>query len=99
MATYSATHSKSFTMVASTVDTVTLTGTGKAIRFINTAGKAHIFFTVAQPGATPTTPTVSGDNCFVTLDTAITDFPWSGNGCVVSMITSGTPAVTVSLVG
>lgn len=99
MATYTASQAKTITMVASTVDTVTLTGTGKFIRFIQSAGKTHVYYTVEQPGGTPATPTVAGDNCYITIDTAIHDHPWSGNGCVLKLITSGTPTLTIQLLG
>lgn len=100
MATYSASRSKYITLVANTVDTVTLTGTGNSIRVITTAGTSHAYFTVAPTGQTPTTATVAGDNTYASVhgNPGYIDIPWNGGGAVVSIISSGTPTVGVMLV-
>lgn len=100
MATYSASRSKYITLVANTVDTVTLTGTGNSIRVITTAGTSHAYFTVAPTGQTPTTPTVAGDNTYASVhgNPGYIDIPWNGGGAVISIISSGTPTVGVLLV-
>lgn len=98
MATYTASQAKTITLVSSTVDTVTLTGTGKTIRFVATSNKGHVYYTLAQPSQTPPNPTVAGDDCFVTSDTTVHDHPWTNNGCVVKVIASGTPTITIALI-
>lgn len=100
MATYSASQAKYATLVANTVDTITLTGTGSAIRFFTTSGTAHAYFTLAPTGQTPATPTVAGDDTYVTAHGApgYVDIPWNGGGAVVKIISSGTPTVGVMLI-
>lgn len=100
MATYSASSSKYVTLVANTVDTITLTGTGTSIRFVTTSGTSHAYFTVAPLSQTPTTPTVAGDNTYVTVhgNPGYIDIPWNGAGAVVSIISTGTPTIGVMLI-
>jgi len=100
MATYSASNSKYITLVANTVDTVTLTGTGNVIRFVTTSGTSSAYFTVVPTGQTPTAATVAGDNTYVTVHAApgYIDIPWNGGGAVISIISSSTPTVGVILV-
>lgn len=100
MATYSASQAKYATLVSNTVDTITLTGTGKSIRFVTTSGTSHAYFTVAPTGQTPATPTVAGDDTYVTVHSApgYVEIPWNGGGAVIKIISSGTPTIGVMLV-
>lgn len=99
MATYSASHAKTITCVANQVDTITLTGSGGELHFAQTSS-TPIYFTVGQPGTVPATPTIAGDDCFGIMNGNNSDnFPWSGNGCVIKLITAGTGVVTFALHG
>jgi hypothetical protein len=100
MATYSASQSKYATLVANTVDTITLTGTGNILRLLTTAGTSHAYFTVASTGLTPATPTVGGDNTYATVhgNPGYIDIPWNGGGVVVKIISSGTPTIGILLI-
>lgn len=100
MATYSGSRSKYVTLVANTVDTITLTGTGNAIRFVTTAGTSHAYFNVVPTGQTPTAATVAGGDTYVTVHAApgYIDIPWNGGGAVISIISSGTPTIGVMLI-
>ena len=97
MATYSASSAKTITLVANTVDTVTLTGSGNNLHVWQTS-TTPIYFTTAQPGQTPATPTVAGDNTIgIFNNNNSTDFPWSGNGIVIKVISAGTGTVNFAL--
>ena len=97
MATYSASSAKTITLVANTVDTVTLTGSGSNLHVWQTS-TTPIYFTTAQPGQTPATPTVAGDNTIgIFNNNNSTDFPWSGNGIVIKVISAGTGTVNFAL--
>jgi hypothetical protein len=99
MATYSASQSKTVTCVAAQVDTITLTGNGTALHFSQNSS-TPIYFTVGQPGSTPATPTVAGDDCYVIMNGNNSDnFPWTGNGVVIKLITAGTGLVNFALHG
>lgn len=99
MAIYSATDAKTITCVAAQVDTITLTGTGSQLHFAQDSN-TPIYFTVAQPGQVPATPTVAGDNCFVIMNANNSDnFAWNGNGVVIKLITAGTGLVNFALHG
>jgi hypothetical protein len=100
MATYSSSQSKYITLVANTVDTVTLTGTGNVLRLFTTAGTSHAYVTVASTGLTPATPTVGGDNTYATVhgNPGYIDIPWNGGGAVVSIISTGTPTIGIMLI-
>jgi hypothetical protein len=100
MATYTASQAKYVTLVANTVDTITLTGTGNSIRLATTASTSFAYFTIAPTGQTPATPTVAGDNTYVTAPSApgYVDIPWNGGGAVISIISSGTPTIGVLLI-
>lgn len=100
MATYSASQSKYVTLVGNQVDTITLGGTGTKIRFVTTSGTSHAYFTLAPLSQTPTTPTVAGDNTYVTVHAApgYLDIPWNGAGAVISIISSGTPTIGIMLI-
>jgi len=99
MATYSASSAKTITLVANTVDTITLTGSGTNLHVWQTS-TTPIYFTTAQPGQTPATPTVAGDNTIgIFNNNNSTDFPWSGNGIVIKVISAGTGTVNFALHG
>lgn len=100
MATYSASQAKYITLVANTVDTITLSGTGNTIRFLTTSGTSHAYFTISSLSNTPATPTVAGDNTYATAHAApgYIDIPWNGGGAVISIISSGTPSIGVMLI-
>ena len=100
MATYSSSQSKYITLVANTVDTLTLTGTGNTLRVVTTSGTSHAYFTVGATGTTPATPTVGGDNTYGSVHAApgYIDIPWNGGGAVVKIISSGTPTVGILLI-
>lgn len=97
MATYTASQAKTITLVAATVDTITLTGTGDYLHVWQTS-TTPIYFTTAQPGQTPATPTVAGDNTIgIFNNNNSTDFPWTGNGIVIKVISAGTGTVNFAL--
>jgi hypothetical protein len=97
MATYSASSAKTITLVAAQVDTITLTGTGTVLHAWQTS-TTPIYFTTAQPGQTPETPTVGGDNTIAIMNNNnSTDFPWNGNGIVIKVISAGTGTVNFAL--
>ena len=100
MATYSASQAKYITLVANTVDTVTLTGTGSTLRVITTNGTAHAYFTAGSVNATVANPTVGGDNTYPAVhgNPGYIDIPWTGNSVVVKVISSGTPTVGFILI-
>lgn len=100
MATYSANQVKTITLVSGQVDTITLNGSGSTLRVQTDSTSVPVSFTVAQPGGTPATPTDKGDDCFAAINTYSTfDLPWSGNGCVIKVIATGTPTVSFALIG
>lgn len=99
MATYSATSAKTITLVANTVDTITLTGTGNNLHVFQTSS-TPVYFSVAQPGQTPITPTVAGDDCIGVMNgNNSLDIPWSGNGIVIKVISAGTGTINFALHG
>jgi hypothetical protein len=99
MATYSASQAKTITCVANQVDTITLTGTGDELHLWQTS-TTPIYFTLAQPGQVPATPTVAGDNCYGLMNNNNPDsYPWNGNGVVIKLITTGTGVVNFALHG
>lgn len=99
MASYTANTTKTITLVSGQVDTITLSGSGSKLRVQSNSTTVPVSFTVAQPGGTPATPTDKGDDCYVVM-AAYDPFelPWSGNGCVVKVIATGTPIVSFSLI-
>lgn len=95
MASYTATISKHATLVAATVDTVTLPGAVNSVEVLNRDGVAEIYFTVDG-----TTPTVGGDDTQVLPATiggieVDTSQGVADTGTVVKLISSGTPKYTV----
>jgi len=94
MAAYSVSSSKHATLVATEVDTVTITGTAGYITVINRSGgtPAPIYFTV---GDNPTTPTVAGNNTFVVLDLDKTVVKFDGTNTKVALISAEAVAYSV----
>lgn len=97
MATYSASHAKTITMVNGQVDTVTLTGIGTKIAFAITANHKPIYFALSNRADDVPTPTVGGDNCYCVDYQSVFEGPWNGGPVTLKMIASGTPTVTVML--
>jgi hypothetical protein len=85
------------TLVAATVDTVTLSRVYGRVQVLNRGGASEIYWTTNGSN-----PTVGGDDCFVVAsvvgasDTRANSQAQS-NTCVVKLISSGTP--TYSVVG
>jgi hypothetical protein len=97
MATYSASSAKTITLVAAQVDTVTLTGTGQVLHVWQTSS-TPVYFTTAQPGQTPATPTVGGDNTIAIMNgNNACHQGWNGNGIVIKVISAGTGTVNFAL--
>jgi len=97
MATYSASQAKTITLVANTVDTVTLTGSGTFLRATQTSTTAA-YFTAVPTGSTPTTATVAGDNNFALQNASMAiELGWPGTGAVISVISAGTGTVNFAL--
>jgi hypothetical protein len=97
MATYTASHAKTITMVNGQVDTITLTAPGEHISFAITAGHKPIYFTMGNPGQDIPTPTVEGDNCYCVDYQSVFQGPWNGGAVTLKMIAAGTPTVTVMI--
>lgn len=97
MATVSKNRAYHGTLVASTVDTVTLSRTYARVQVINRGGTSEIYWTTNG-----TNPTVGGDDCYVVAspigssDTRA-NFQAPQNTCVVKLISTGNP--TYSVVG
>jgi hypothetical protein len=99
MATYSASKAVHLTTVANQVDTVTLTGTGTKLRVIARSGTSHVFFhPETLYGATPATPTVSGDNTYIIDPSLPLDYPWSGTGVQLKLIAGGIDTISIMLI-
>lgn len=97
MATYTASHAKTITMVNGQVDTLTLTGIGTHISFVITQNHKPIYFTLANQAGDVPAPTVGGDNCFAVDYQSVFTGPWNGGPVTINMIAAGTPTVTVML--
>lgn len=98
MAAYSVTFVKTATMVASTVDTFTLTGPIQAIEVVHHGNVTTPVYVIVDDAVAA--PTVAGDNCEVVLPNERCRFSKIGSNLgssVVSIISAG--AVTVSVVG
>jgi hypothetical protein len=81
-----------FALTASTVDTVTFTGTDVGTLQIQSDGTAAVYYTLDG-----STPTVGGGNCFripaaVSVDEVQ---PQTGSATVVKLISSGTPTLSI----
>jgi hypothetical protein len=99
MATYTASDAVHLTTVANQVDTVTLTGTGTKLRVAVRSGTAHVFFhPETLYGATPATPTVAGDNCYIIDPSLPLDYPWSGTGVQLKLIAGGIDTISIMLI-
>jgi hypothetical protein len=99
MATYTASHAVHLTTVANQVDTVTLTGTGTQLRVIARSGTNHVYFNAETIyGATPATPTVTGDNTYIIDPSLPLDYPWSGTGVQLKLIAGGIDAISIMLI-
>lgn len=84
------------TLVASTVDTVTLTNTQiDEVEILNRDGSAEIYFTVDG-----TAPTVGGNNTNVlpaAVGSVVVGVRRAAGGVVVKLISAGTPAYSVGI--
>lgn len=89
MAAYTVVRAKTATLVASTVDTVTLSHPFGAVEVTNLDGAAEITFTTNG-----TTPTVDADDAY-TLPAEISARVVAG-GPVVKLISGGTPKYAVT---
>jgi hypothetical protein len=97
MAAYTASTAKTITLVANTVDTVTLTGTGTFLRAAQTSTTA-IYFTAVPTGTTAITSTVAGDNNVALQNASMAiELGWPGTGAVISVISAGTGTVNFTL--
>lgn len=93
MASYTGASSQHQTLAASTVDTVTLTADFNAVEVLNRGTSGDIYFTVDGV----TVPTVGGAGTYVVQPgmSLIVDPATSAN-TVVKLISSGTPAYSVT---
>jgi hypothetical protein len=94
MASYSVDRAKHATLVASTVDTVTLGRDFNEVEILNRDGTAAIYFTVDG-----STPTVGGDNALVipAVIGSVTESTLDISGTnVVKLISAGTPSYSVT---
>ena len=82
----------SFTLAASTVDTVTLDFDAPVVEVVNRDGAAEVWYTLDG-----STPTVAGKNCYYLPAAQAVDRrePPTAGATVVKLISSGTPAVRV----
>ena len=96
MATYTGSEAITVTLVASTVDTITLTGAGTELRISQTS-TTPIYIITAQPGQTPATPTVGGAGTTAIMTNYPVVLPWTGSGIVIKVISAGTGTVNFIL--
>lgn len=85
------------TLTASTAMAVELLLARGSVRVVNVTGTSAIYFTVASDGATPTTATVAGVDCFV-VPAAVGAYEEVQVGAApvnLSLISSGAMAFTV----
>jgi len=94
MATYTVSAAKHATLVASTTDTVTISGSAGYVSVTNRSGgtPAPVYFTV---GDNPTAATVEGDNTFVVLPNTTTAVKFDGTNVKVSLISAEAIAYSV----
>ena len=97
MATYTASHAKTITMVNGQVDTVILTGIGNHIAFAITSNHKPIYFTMAGPGQELPNPTIGGDNCYCVDYQSVFSGPWTGGPVSLKVLAAGSPTVTIML--
>ena len=89
---------KSVTLAASTVQSVTLNEARGSIRLeMRSTSPVDTFITVGDNGQTPTPPTVGGDDCYCLPGVAgeQLEIEVGQQPVVVSLISSGTPSITV----
>lgn len=96
MATYTGSEAITVTLVANTVDTITLTGAGTELRISQTS-TTPIYIITAQPGQTPATPTVGGAGTTAIMTNYPVVLPWTGSGIVIKVISAGTGTVNFIL--
>lgn len=96
MATYTGSEAITVTLVANTVDTITLTGAGTELRISQTS-TTPIYIITAQPGQTPATPTVGGAGTTAIMTDYPVVLPWTGSGIVIKVISAGTGTVNFTL--
>ena len=96
MATYTGSEAITVTLVASQVDTITLTGAGTELRISQTS-TTPIYIITAQPGQTPATPTVAGAGTTAIMTNYPVVLPWTGSGIVIKVISAGTGTVNFTL--
>lgn len=91
--------SQHVTLVASTVNTVTLNSHYEHLEVVNVDGAAAVYFTVGGAGNVPTDPTVAGAGTLVlpaVIGGVELDGAYFENGVsVVKLISSGIPKVNV----
>ena len=99
MTAYAGVNAVNETLTASTVDTVILSKPSRGVTVVNVSGSAIIYFTVSHPGGSNPQPTIGGANCYVLPATVGSlDVTHDGQfGSVVNLISSGTPAYSVSI--
>lgn len=96
MATYTGSEAITVTLVATQVDTITLTGAGTELRISQTS-TTPIYIITAQPGQTPATPTVGGAGTTAIMTNYPIVLPWTGSGIVIKVISAGTGTVNFIL--
>lgn len=96
MATYSVSKAKHSTLVATTIDSVTV-GSAGVIRIDNRSGTAEIYFTAGPASSPPPDPTVGGDNTMVVpAGIVYYSHPVTPGSWIVKLISSGTPTYSVT---
>jgi hypothetical protein len=97
MASYSSTRAVHNTLVATTVDTVTLTAQYNRVEILNRSASGDIFVTLDG-----STPSVGGNDTYVIPATGVGTFVnpnWTNEppiSTVVKLISSGTPSYSVT---
>lgn len=87
------------TLVASTVDTVTLDKGAEYITVVNRSGAAEIYFTVGTTVTPPAAPTVGGNDTYVLPAATSSVRVASGIGPIeVQVISAGTPTYSVEVI-
>lgn len=87
------------TLVASTVDTVTLDKGAEYVTVVNRSGAAEIYFTVGTTVTPPAAPTVGGNDTYVLPASIGLVRVASGIGPVqIQLISTGTPTYSVEVI-
>lgn len=97
MAAYTANIAKTVTTVAAQVDSIALSGTGRTLQIVTTAGTTPTYFTITAVGLTAATPTSGGDDVYVALAANEISIPWNGSGIGIKLINSAIATVTFQL--